>query len=92
MMPDEGVLTLPQLHEFIRDGWLTRHDDELAAEKAQRRPGRPKSKREAELEDEKLREAEEYRTGIGELFDSCMLSQLLIHIPLTLRRGYRPYT
>ncbi|KAF5336067.1 hypothetical protein D9611_006409 [Ephemerocybe angulata] len=63
MMPEEGVLTLAELHELVRDNWLTRHDDELAAEKAARRPGRPKSKREVELEDEKQLEADEYRTG-----------------------------
>ncbi|TEB33170.1 hypothetical protein FA13DRAFT_1627220 [Coprinellus micaceus] len=63
-LPNEGVLTLSQLHELIRDGWLSRHDEELAAEKAQRRSGRPKSKREVDLEDEKGREWEDYRTGI----------------------------
>lgn len=91
MMPDEGVLTLPQLHEFIRDGWLSRHDEELAAEKAKRRPGRPKSKREAELEDEKLREAEEYRTGIGER-PLCphIFHKSLIRV-VRCCRGHRPY-
>ena len=44
---------------------MTRHDDELAEEKAARRKGRPKSVKEVRLEEIKLRESEEYRTGFG---------------------------
>jgi len=59
-------LTLPELHELVADVWLTRHDAELEEERAARRKGRPKSTKERKLEEAKLREAEEYRTGIGE--------------------------
>jgi translation machinery-associated protein 16 len=63
-MPEEGVLTLEELHHIISDVWLTRFDEELQSEKATRRKGRPKSTRETALEEIKLREAEIYRTGI----------------------------
>lgn len=66
LLPEQGVLSLAELHDLVQDVWLSRHDEELAAEKAARRAGRPKSKREVELEDEKLRESEQYRTGMGE--------------------------
>ena len=64
----QGVLTLDDLHTIIRDVWLTRHDTELEEERAARRKGRPKSVKEQKIEELKLREAEEYRTGLGELF------------------------
>ncbi|TFK51777.1 hypothetical protein OE88DRAFT_1467516 [Heliocybe sulcata] len=64
-MPPEGeTLTLPVIHALLKDVWLTRHDTELASERAARRKGRPKSTREQHLEDIKLRESEEYRTGL----------------------------
>ncbi|PPR03211.1 hypothetical protein CVT26_008059 [Gymnopilus dilepis] len=63
-IPDEGVLSLEDLHHIIRDIWLTRFDDELEAEKSARRKGRPKSAKEVKLEELKLREAEIYRTGM----------------------------
>lgn len=40
-IPSEGVLTLQDLHTIIQEVWLTRYDDELEAERAQRRKGRP---------------------------------------------------
>jgi translation machinery-associated protein 16 len=64
-MPEEGVLTLEDLHHIIGDIWLTRFDEELQNEKATRRKGRPKSTRETALDEIKLREAEIYRTGMG---------------------------
>jgi translation machinery-associated protein 16 len=69
-MPESGVLTLEELHAIVKDVWLTRHDHELEEEKATRRKGRPKSTKEAKLEEIKLREAEEYRTGMGSSFPS----------------------
>ncbi|KIY52997.1 hypothetical protein FISHEDRAFT_63629 [Fistulina hepatica ATCC 64428] len=64
-IPDDGsVLTLEDLHSIARDVWLTRHDEELAVERAQRRKGRPKSMKEMKLEEISLREVEDYRTGI----------------------------
>ncbi|GLB41778.1 putative translation machinery-associated protein 16 [Lyophyllum shimeji] len=63
-LPEEGVLTLPELHHIVGDIWLTRFDEELEQERAARRIGRPKSAREMKLEEIKLREAEEYRTGM----------------------------
>lgn len=59
-------MSLPELHELVADAWLTRHDAELEEERAARRKGRPKSTKERKLEELKLREAEEYRTGMGE--------------------------
>ncbi|KAG5353791.1 hypothetical protein C0989_001908 [Termitomyces sp. Mn162] len=65
-LPEEGVLTLSELHSAIRDVWLSRFDEELEQEQAARRKGRPKSAKEVRLQEIKLREAEEYRTGMGE--------------------------
>jgi translation machinery-associated protein 16 len=65
-LPPVGVLTLEDLHVVVRDVWLARHDQELEQERAVRRKGRPKSTKEAKLEEIKLRETEEYRSGIGE--------------------------
>ena len=54
------------MHFVVRDIWLPRFDQDLEAEKAARRKGRPKSTKEQKLEEQKLRDIEEYRTGIGE--------------------------
>ncbi|KAG2068748.1 hypothetical protein BDR04DRAFT_742814 [Suillus decipiens] len=63
-IPPEGTLSLEELHLIISNVWLTRHDDELEQERAARRKGRPKSTRESKLEEIKLRESEQYRTGM----------------------------
>jgi len=63
--PEQGVLTLGELHQLVRDLWLTRFDDELKNHRSDRRSGRPKSTREMKLEELILREAETYRTGMG---------------------------
>ncbi|KAJ3514985.1 hypothetical protein NLJ89_g2042 [Agrocybe chaxingu] len=63
-LPEEGVLSLEDLHHIINDVWLTRYDDELESERAARRKGRPKSVKEVKLEELKLREADVYRTGM----------------------------
>ena len=65
-IPEEGVLSLEEIHRIIREIWLTRFDEELEQEKTARRKGRPKSTKEAKLEEVKLNEAEAYRTGMGE--------------------------
>lgn len=57
---------MEELHFVVRDIWLPRFDQDLEAEKAARRKGRPKSTKEQKLEEQKLRDIEEYRTGIGE--------------------------
>jgi len=62
--PDSGVLTLEELHDVVQNIWLTRHDIDLETEQVARRKGRPKSAKELKLEEIKLREAEEYRTGM----------------------------
>jgi len=62
--PEGGVLTLEELHDIIASVWLRRHDAELEAERTARRKGRHKSAKEMKLEEIKLREAEEYRTGM----------------------------
>lgn len=67
MPPDGGVLSLEGLHDIVTDIWLTRHDAELEAEQAARRKGRSKTANQMKLEEIKLREAEEYRTGMGKI-------------------------
>ncbi|KAF4610996.1 hypothetical protein D9613_006864 [Agrocybe pediades] len=62
--PEQGVLSLEELHHIVRDVWLTRFDEELETERAARRKGRPKSVKELKLEENKLREMEIYRTGM----------------------------
>ena len=57
---------MEELHFVVRDIWLPRFDQDLEAEKASRRKGRPKSTKEQKLDEQKLRDIEEYRTGIGE--------------------------
>jgi hypothetical protein len=64
-LPEEGVLSLDDLHALVKDIWLTRHDAELEEERSARRKGRPKSAKETKIEELKLREIEEYRTGMG---------------------------
>ncbi|KAM5533839.1 hypothetical protein V8D89_012502 [Ganoderma adspersum] len=63
-LPPEGELSLEELHFVVRDIWLPRFDQDLEAEKASRRKGRPKSAKEQKLEEQKLRDIEGYRTGI----------------------------
>ncbi|KAF9462887.1 hypothetical protein BDZ94DRAFT_1260097 [Collybia nuda] len=63
-LPEEGALTLPELHQIIQEIWLTRYDDELEQERAARRKGRPKSTKEMKLEALKISETENYRTGL----------------------------
>ena len=67
MPPEDRVLMLEELHDIIKGVWLTRHDAELETEQAARRKGRPKSAKEMKLEEIKLQEAEDYRTGMGKI-------------------------
>jgi translation machinery-associated protein 16 len=53
------------MHDIVTNAWLARNDSALAEERSRRRPGRPKSAKETKLEEVKLREAEEYRSGLG---------------------------
>ncbi|ESK94923.1 hypothetical protein Moror_14090 [Moniliophthora roreri MCA 2997] len=62
-IPQEGILSLADLHDLIANVWLKRYDNELEEERALRRKGRPKSVKETKLEELKLREEEDYRTG-----------------------------
>ena len=64
-LPPEGELSLDELHLIVREIWLPRHDKDLETERTNRRKGRPKSTREMQIEELKIREAEEYRTGFG---------------------------
>ena len=66
-IPTEGVLALEDMHTILREVWVSRYDAELEAERASRRKGRPKSTKEQKIEELKLRESEEYRTGLGAL-------------------------
>lgn len=79
-MPEEGVLTLEELHHIVQDIWLTRFDEELEHEKSIRRKGRPKSTKTMKLEEIKLRETEGYRTGMG-ISQQVASSYLPILIP-----------
>ena len=49
---------------MVQSLWLTRHDSALEEEHSARRKGRPKSAKEHHLEELKLQDAEEYRTGL----------------------------
>ena len=42
-IPDEGILTLDELHSLVRNIWLASHDQGLESERASRCAGRPKS-------------------------------------------------
>ena len=63
--PEGGELSLEELHLIVKDVWLTRYDKDLEQERSKRRKGRPKSAKEIQIEELKVREAEEYRTGFG---------------------------
>ena len=62
---DKEAMTLDELHSLVQDVWLARHDVALGEEQKSRRKGRPKSAKEMKLENIKLFESEEYRTGLG---------------------------
>lgn len=55
---------LNSLHDFINTFYLGRHNLELEALRAEQRPGRPKSKRLFELEEQIEKEKQEYREGM----------------------------
>lgn len=55
---------LNAFHDFIHTFYLTRHENELAELRREQRPGRPKSKRLIELEDQIATELREYREGM----------------------------
>jgi translation machinery-associated protein 16 len=64
-IPEDGSpLSLEELHFIIENVWLKRHDGDLQEEQAARRKGRPKSVKEAKLEELKLKDLEVYRTGM----------------------------
>ena len=77
-IPAEGILALEDMHTIIREVWLPRYDAELEAEQASRRKGRPKSTKEQKIEELKLRESEEYRTGLGT--SSKVIYRLLLRL------------
>jgi len=62
--PEVDSLTLAELHQIVRDVWLTRHEPEITTEQLARRKGRPPSTREVNLVKLKESESEEYRTGL----------------------------
>lgn len=62
--PDKAALTLAEIHDLVQSLWLTRHEQALEEEQTARRKGRPKSTKEQQLEEMKLQDAEEYRTGL----------------------------
>ena len=73
-LPPEGELSLDDLHVIIGDIWLSRHDEDLEQELTKRRKGRPKSVKEMQIEELKVREAEEYRTGFGSFVGNILAS------------------
>ncbi|KAJ7066711.1 hypothetical protein C8F01DRAFT_980969 [Mycena amicta] len=60
---ESSTLSLPEMHVILQ-AWVSRHEPDISAEQAARRKGRPKSVREMRLEEARLREHENYRTGI----------------------------
>lgn len=62
---DVPSLTLPEIHDIIKDVWLHRHDVAIAEEAATRRKGEPRSSKEDKLLAAKEADKEEYRTGLG---------------------------
>jgi hypothetical protein len=62
--PEVSALSLEQVHELCAD-FLARHDEAIAEEERVRRPGRPKSKKQDALEEQRDREAREYENGGG---------------------------
>ena len=77
-LPDDGVLTLEELHGIVRDIWLARFDDQLEAEQTSRRKGRPKSATQMKMEEIKLRDTDEYRTGLGAYFAPIVVLSWMI--------------
>lgn len=75
---EKAALTLEELHDVVKNAWLTRHDFALEQERSQRRKGRPKSVKETSLENQKVVENEEYRTGLGISIRRLFLPELLI--------------
>lgn len=66
MDPEKTTLTIEELHQVAQQ-YLARSDNELEEEVKQRRVGRPKSKRQLELEATKQREELQYtKEGLGE--------------------------
>jgi translation machinery-associated protein 16 len=63
-------VSLPELHQILQD-YINRNDDEaadLVKERSERawRKGEGKSKREVELDNGKIADDSEYRSGFGE--------------------------
>ncbi|KZP01685.1 hypothetical protein CALVIDRAFT_552025 [Calocera viscosa TUFC12733] len=58
------ALTLSEVHGILRDVWLTRFDHLIEAEQAARRKGRPRSTKEDKLLEQKMKDTEDYRTGL----------------------------
>lgn len=77
-LPDDGVLTLEELHCIVRDIWLARFDEQLEAEQTSRRKGRPKSATQMKMEEIKLRDTDEYRTGLGMYFAPIVVLSWMI--------------
>ena len=87
-LPPEGELSLEELHFVVREVWLARLDPEIEAERAARRKGRPKSTKEQKLEEQRLRESEVYRTGMGECGQRILNARGLN----MLSRGHRSHS
>ena len=60
----DRIPDLPSLHTFISESYLALNQERLAQLQAERRPGRPPSQKEVQLQDLVAREKEEYRTGM----------------------------
>lgn len=70
--------SLESLHRLVKDLFLKRWDGYLEEQVKARRPGRPKSKDQVEVEELKRAEESEYQTGIGA--SSPILSLVLISV------------
>ncbi|KAH8919460.1 hypothetical protein BT69DRAFT_1337269 [Atractiella rhizophila] len=71
MAPEKSRLSLQELHELLQQ-YIHRNTEELTKLQKERRPGRPKGKREVEIEMAVSRDTEEGRSGflLPDLTDS----------------------
>ena len=84
-LPSEGELSLNERHLIGWDIWLPRHDEDLKQERAKRRKGRPKSIKEVQIEEPKVWEAEEYKTGLGSSLHLDEPKRIVTHLFFVFR-------
>lgn len=76
----EDQASMKDLHDLVRQ-YIHRHDEEIAHEASERRPGRPKSKQQERLEQSKDADQTAYASsGLGK----CRLPTISTNINLML--------